>query len=111
MERLSPNNEWRLCMYPEDSRIQAIEVIVGIDGADEEDDNVDVSVLMANGVIHQRVFITPKNVATLLQRWSKTGECSSGAYLNGAGLVIVPRLTKVHIETAVLALTDNGIFD
>ena len=108
MARLLANEEFLLHLAPTDDRIHSIEAIVGVDGVDIEDDNVDVAIKLADGVVHQRVFMTPKNAATHLERWRMTGEAQGGAYLVGEGLVFIPCLSVAHIQSAVLALLDEG---
>lgn len=108
MARLLANEGFLLRLTPADNRIHIIEAIVGINGVDKEDDNVDVAITLANGVVHQRVFMTPKNAATLLEHWRMTGEVHGGAFLAGNGLVLIPYLNADHILSAVLALLDGG---
>lgn len=72
------------------------------------DDNVDVAITLADGIVHQRVFMTPKNAATLLEHWRRTGEAYGGAFLTGDDLVFIPYLSADHIQSAVLALLDEG---
>ncbi len=104
MARLLANEGFLLRLAPADDRIHSIEAIVGVDGVDQEDDNVDV----ADGIVHQRVFMTPKNAATLLEHWRRTGEAYGGAFLTGDDLVFIPYLSAAHIQSAVLALLDEG---
>lgn len=108
MARLLANEGFLLRLTPADDRIHTIEAIVGVDGVDKEDDNVDVAITLANGVVHQRVFMTPKNAATLLEHWRMTGEVHGGAFLAGDDLVLIPYLSKDHIQSAVLALLNEG---
>ncbi len=108
MARLLANEGFLLRLAPADDRIHSIEAIVGADGVDQEDDNVDVAITLADGIVHQRVFMTPKNAATLLEHWRMTGEAHGGAFLTGDDLVFIPYLSAAHIQSAVLALLDEG---
>lgn len=108
MARLLANEGVLLRLEPADDRIHTIEGIVGMDGVDTDDDNIDVAITLANGIVHQRVFMTPKNAATLLERWRITGEANGSAFLAGEALVFIPYLSANHIQSAVLALLDEG---
>lgn len=108
MARLLANEGFLLRLTPADDRIHSVEAIVGVDGVDAEDGNIDVAITLANGVVHQRVFMTPKNAATLLEHWRMTGEAHGGACLSGEDLVFIPYLSADHIQSAVLALLDEG---
>ena len=109
MSRLRPNDDFLLRMPPADERVRSLEAMVGIDGVDTEDDNVDVSIQLSNGVVHQRTFMTLANATTLLKRWQQTGESGGGACLPGDGLVFVPRLTESHIQAAVTVILDEDL--
>lgn len=113
MPRLKAKDKdgWSLRLSVPDTRVTSIELIVGIDGIDVEDDNVDVSIEMADGTIHNRVFITPKNIMTLLDRWCLTGECGHGSFLTIADSVVVHSLSEDAITTAVIALLEENEFD
>ena len=69
----SEDNGWLLRLSLQDARVAAVELIVGTDGIDVADDNVDVDIVMVDGSVHHRVFMTPKNASTLLAKWRTTG--------------------------------------
>ena len=97
-------------MSLQDARVAAVELIVGTDGIDVADDNVDVDIVMADGSVHHRVFMTPKNAATLLAKWRATGECGHGAFLTVADAVLVPSLSEDAIKVAVIAMLEESEF-
>ncbi len=89
----------------------AVELIVGADGVDVADDNFDVDIVMADGSVHHRVFMTPQNASTLLAKWRTTGECGHGAFLAVDDAVLLPNLSEHAIIAAVTAMLEEGEFE
>ena len=108
--RASEDNGWLLRLSLQDARVAAVELIVGTDGIDVADDNVDVDTVMVDGSVHHRVFMTPKNASTLLAKWRTTGECGHGAFLTVANMVLVPTLSEDAIKAAVIAMVEENEF-
>lgn len=106
----SEDNGWLLRLPLQDARVSAIQLIVGTDGVDVADDNVDVDIVMVDGTVHFRVFMTPQNALTLLAKWRTTGECGHGAFLTGDHIVLVPSLSEGAIIAAVTAMLEEGEF-
>lgn len=107
----SEANGWLLRLPLQDARVSAVEPIVGADGVDVADDNVDVDIVMADGSVHHRVFMTPQNASTLLAKWRTTGECGHGAFLAVDDAVLLPNLSEHAIIAAVTAMLEEGEFE
>ncbi len=94
------------CEHP---LVRAINLLVGTDGVDTEDDNADATVLATDGRVFSLTLHTPRNVVTLFDRWTKSGEESR--YWVPFETVIVPELSAEAIRAAILAMADRGDLD
>jgi hypothetical protein len=79
-------------------------------GIDPQDDNVDVIVEFASGEQFTATFFALGNVQSLLDKYNETGECANGLYLWSAHMILITRLTKENVETAVADLLTSGEF-
>ena len=48
-------------------------VLMGVNGLDPINDNVDVEIKMDDGRVYSATFFTMENIKRLLQRWQTTG--------------------------------------
>lgn len=110
--RLLPDNGSYLRHFTvDDPRVAELKAIVGVDGCDVDDANIDATIGLPDGTHVNFTLITPKNITTLLARWSVTGECGGGAFLRIKDMVVVPALTEEAIVRAVRAILDEGLDD
>lgn len=73
-----------------------------------EDDNVDVRIELADGRAFGVTFFTLANLATLMARHGKTGECANGLYIWAANMIVVQMISRSVIETVVRNLVQTG---
>ena len=66
----------------------------GIVPLDPGNDNVDVQVTFPNGANFSATFFTLQNIATLMQRYTKTGECAAGSYFWASNTIIVQKIDR-----------------
>ncbi len=69
----------------------------GIASLDPDNDNVDVQVTFPNGDDFSATFFTLQNIDTLMQHYTKTGECAAGSYFWTSNMIIVQKLTEQTI--------------
>ena len=84
-------------------------LVVGVDGMDPENDNVDLHVLLQDGTRWNTTLITLKNIETLMGRWAETGECCAGAYCTSDHLIL-RELTPELIDAVVTSTLEDGSF-
>ncbi len=73
----------------------------GIASLDPDNDNVDVQVTFPNGDDFSATFFTLQNIDTLMQHYTKTGECAAGSYFWASNMIIVQKLTEQTICEAI----------
>ncbi|MDE0398051.1 MAG: hypothetical protein OXL96_09625 [Candidatus Poribacteria bacterium] len=73
----------------------------GIAPLDPDNDNVDVQVNFPNGDNFSATFFTLQNIDTLMQHYTKTGECAAGSYFWASNMIIVQKLTEQTICEAI----------
>lgn len=74
---------------------------------DAENDNVDVELVVGGQRYHPTVF-TLANVAALMSRHEKTGECADGKYFWAADMIIVRRLSVDSLTATFADLIESG---
>ena len=106
MSRLLPNDG------QSDHRVQvggevvsSVRVLVGVDGVDYLDDNVDVEVELADQGWVSYLFVTAKNLSTLLARWQDSGELGRPAFWKPENAVFVADLRAETIVSVVCRLS------
>jgi hypothetical protein len=77
---------------------------------DPDDDNVDIFVKFESGSKYVATFFTLKNLATLLSRYRRTGECANGLYFWNSDMIVVERLTDEVVAATVSDLMVSGEF-
>ncbi|MBI5930158.1 MAG: hypothetical protein HY862_12675 [Chloroflexi bacterium] len=82
-------------------------IFTGADPLDPHDDNVDVEVNFSNGERYVATFFTLTNLETIMNRYSKSGECNNGKYLWATDMVIVRELTPETIRETVAYMILN----
>ena len=65
------------------------------------DDNVDVFVRLSDGKNYVATFFTIDNIRSLMERYSKTGECLEGHYFWASDMIIVSDLTQNSIAETI----------
>ncbi|RAO46649.1 hypothetical protein ONO86_03185 [Micromonospora noduli] len=75
--------------------------MAGQDDDPHNADNIDAHLYLADGTRRYATFMTPGEIARLLQRWAGTGEVGGGRYFWCSDLVIIPR---PGVEAMVAAL-------
>lgn len=75
---------------------------------DPDDCNSDVFVHFEDGREFVGTFFTLANVASLLERWARSGEHAGGAYFWSANAVVVRRLDEEHIRVALQDMLRSG---
>ena len=85
-----------------------ISVLVGEDGMDADNDNVDVYVRFPSGEKYVTTFFTLRNVQHLMAKYKATGESGSGLYFYATDMVLVDRLTEATIIETVRDLVAAG---
>jgi hypothetical protein len=72
------------------------------------DDNIDIEVTLAGGERFTATFTTLKNIATIMERYQKSGECLGGKYFWASELVVVDDLNLDSIRKVVADLLKSG---
>ena len=85
--------------------------ILDHDRVTEVNDNVDVFVYLPDGRKYVATFFTLSNIKTIMEHHRASGESAGGKYFWAADMVIVERLDRVTIETAVADLMKSGDFE
>jgi hypothetical protein len=73
-----------------------------------DDDNVDVRIELADGRAYSVTFFTIANLATLMTKWGKTGECANGLYVWAKNMIVVQQISLTVIRKVVQDLIDTG---
>jgi|LakMenEpi03Aug12_release.lakeMendotaPanAssembly.Ray.scaffolds.fasta_scaffold3064938_1 hypothetical protein len=85
------------------------EVVVLSDGKwSTDDDNIDINVYVNDGKRYSATLFTPKNIAMLLEKYEKSGECARGTFVWAVEMIILKDLSKESILTTVDALLRTG---
>jgi len=74
---------------------------------DVEDDNIDAVVHFNNGESFGITFFTKKNISTLLEKWSESGENLSGSYFWSIDCIIVEKLEYKLLEQVVAGILNR----
>lgn len=77
---------------------------------DPLNDNVDVKVTFDSGESYVATFFTLENLASLMEKNRRTGECLDGFYLWASDMIIVERITLEDVSRAVADLLASGEF-
>ena len=89
-----------------------VRMLVGGDGVDPVDDNVDIEVELAgNAKRWGATVFTLANLDSLMRRWEHSGECGGGRYFWADHAVIVRELTPDDIVQVIEALLDEDEFE
>lgn len=73
-----------------------------------DNDNVDVEVTLNDGEVFSATFFTLNNLRSLMEKYSRNGECANGLYIWAADMIIVTRITEEIINASVKDLIDSG---
>lgn len=73
-------------------------------------DNLDVTVRLADGAAFWATFFTPENVAEIMDRHRRSGESADGLYFWSTNMVIIRRLTEDALLEAVATMLADGDF-
>ena len=90
------------------AKAYSIHIHHGLDLVDPFNDNVDLEVRFEDGSRYAATFFTLNNLKSLLEKYSKTGECKHGLYLWASDMVIVRELTQTCISETVEDLVAKG---
>ncbi|WP_432730146.1 hypothetical protein [Variovorax sp. W6] len=72
------------------------------------DDNVDVTIELADGRAFSVTFFTVSNLVTLMARWGKTGECANGLYVWAKNMIVVHEISLPVIRKVAEDLVATG---
>ena len=75
-------------------------------GADDE--NADVHVTLEDGGVYAGVLASLRNIHFLLDKFSKSGECASGAYFWASSLVLLRDFELDTIQASLDHLVQSG---
>ncbi|MDQ3640347.1 MAG: hypothetical protein M3450_02455 [Actinomycetota bacterium] len=88
-----------------------LRMLVGSDGLDPIDDNVDIEVeLVGDPERWGATVYTLANLDSLMRRWEHSGECGGGRYFCADHAVIVRELTPHGVVQVIEALLDADEF-
>lgn len=73
-----------------------------------KDDNVEVRIELADGRAYSVTFFTLANLATLMARWGRTGECANGLYVWATNMIVVQEITQAVIRRVAQDLVETG---
>ncbi|WP_440534496.1 hypothetical protein [Variovorax sp. YR566] len=73
-----------------------------------DDGNMDVRIELADGRAYSVTFFTIANLATLMARWGKTGECANGLYVWEKNMIVVQEISQTVIKKVVQDLVETG---
>ena len=76
-----------------------------------EDDNTDVVVTWQDGRRWIASFFSYKNIATLMGKNKRTGECRSGAYFWASDMLLIDRVSRQRIEEVIDHLIKEEEFE
>lgn len=110
-ERLMPDQDdiWLRLGSPH-PLVKDMKVLLGTEGADSHDDNVDFHILLADHSRWYCTLITPKNIQTLMERWALSGEAGGGLYCWISDMIIIRKLTVEIIKAVVVSSLDDQSF-
>ncbi len=88
-----------------------LRMLVGVDGSDPIDDNIDIEVVLAGepGRWGTTVF-TLANLDSLMRRWEQSGECGGDRYIWADHMLIVRQLDADSLVEVVEALLNADEF-
>lgn len=75
------------------------------------DCNTDVVVEFCNGERWIATFFTYKNIITLANKNSETGECLSGKYLHSKDMILIDESSRESIEKVIKHFIDENEFE
>jgi len=75
------------------------------------DNNDDVHVYLPDGRHYTATFYTIENLRSLFRKNRSTGECASGTYLWGSGMIVVERFTEEVLLATIDDMLAEGEFD
>ena len=78
---------------------------------DINNDNIDVYVTLANGKKYVATFFTLANIATLINRYKKSGECNHGSYFWASDMIIVQNLNPLTLRETISNLLETEEFE
>ncbi|MFF1378520.1 hypothetical protein [Streptomyces sp. NPDC058308] len=90
-----------------DDRFTAL-FMLGADDRAEDVENADAELRLPDGTRWSATFMTLREIAAVMDRWKRTGECAGGAFFQCADLVVVPTGGVDAMTTALRALLDEG---
>ena len=76
--------------------------------ASRTDHNIDIEVTLPSGERFTATLTTLKNIAGIMERYGKTGECLAGKYFWASELIIVDDLNLDSIRKIVADLLKSG---
>jgi hypothetical protein len=83
-------------------------IFCGVDGMNEQNDNVDVEVRLPDGRRFSATFFTLGNLRWLFEKNSRTGECAGGLYFNCPDMVVVRCMNEETIFRTIDHLMETG---
>ena len=88
-----------------------LQMLVGADGVDPIDGNIDVEVVLAGEAERWGTTVyTLANLESLMRKWEQSGECGAGRYFWADPMLIVRRLDADNLVEAIEALLDADEF-
>ena len=78
---------------------------------DEDNDNVDVEVTLADSCRYFATFFTLKNIQQIMRRYQESGECLEGRYFFCSHMIVVRKLNLANIRDTIVDLLDSGKFN
>ena len=73
-----------------------------------ENDNIDVVIELSDGTVRTATFFTLKNIASLMEKNERTGECLLGKYLWATEMIIVHDLREETIREVINEIVRTG---
>ena len=75
---------------------------------ESDDDNVDVRIEVDDGRVFAATFFTIRNLATLMARHRRSGECAGGRYFWAVDMIVVERIDEATLRAAVADMISDG---
>jgi hypothetical protein len=82
--------------------------VIGLQEWDKHDDNLDVIIRTNDNRVYSATFFTMQNLASLMAKNEKTGECAQGTYMWAVDMVIVRDLDLETIRITIEDLIATG---